>query len=307
MARYIINRLFSMITTLLIISSITFFLMHSIPGGPFASERELTPEVEAILMERYGLDLPLSQQYFNYMTGIVQGDLGVSMTKTGIEVSDIILQGLPTSAKVGLVAIGVILLLGIPIGIVSALKQNTILDHIVMFIATIGIAVPSFVIGTFIMYVGGEVLGVIPAGGLNEWRGYIGPVIALSGFSLAYVTRLMRSSMLEILRQDYIRTAKANGLSHFKVIYKHALKNALIPVITYVGPMIASILTGSFVVEKIFALPGMGRYFTDSITNRDYTVIMGITLFYATIYIVMVLIVDIAYAFVDPRIKIDER
>ncbi|OON96478.1 MAG: peptide ABC transporter permease [Epulopiscium sp. Nele67-Bin005] len=306
MARYIVKRFFSMIVTLFIIGTITFSLMHSIPGSPFSSERTLSPEMEQALMAKYGLDQPLYKQYFNYLGGLLQGDLGLSMTKLGVSVNDMIGEGLPTSAKVGFSAVALILALGIPIGIISALKQNTILDHIVMFIATIGIAVPSFVIGTFIMYVFGEILGWIPAGGLSDWKSYIGPVIALAGFSLAYVTRLMRSSMLEVLRQDYIRTAKANGLSQIRVIGKHALKNALIPVVTYVGPMVASILTGSFVVEKIFAIPGMGRYFTESVTNRDYTVIMSMTLFYAAIYIVMVLLVDIAYALIDPRIKLDD-
>lgn len=173
-----------------------------------------------------------------------------------------------------------------------------------MIIATIGVTIPSFVIGTFIMYIFGEKLAWIPAGGLESWKSYIGPVIALGGFSIAYVTRLTRSSMLEVLRQDYIRTARANGLSKLRVIGKHALKNALIPVVTYVGPMVASILTGSFVVEKIFAVPGMGKYFVESVSSRDYTVIMGLTIFYAAIYIVMVFIVDIAYAYIDPRIKI---
>ncbi|OOB79944.1 MAG: peptide ABC transporter permease [Epulopiscium sp. Nuni2H_MBin001] len=306
MARYVVKRLFSMIVTLLIISALTFGLMHSIPGGPFTSERELAPEIEAALMEKYGLDQPLYQQYLTYIGNLLKGDLGVSMKKTGVTVNDMISQGLPTSAKVGMIAVCVILFMGIPIGIISALKQNSIIDHIVMFIATIGIAVPSFVVGTFMMYVFGELLGLIPAGGLSGWNSYIGPVVALSGFSLAYVTRLMRSSMLEVLRQDYIRTARANGLNQFKVIGKHALKNALIPVVTYVGPMVASILTGSFVVEKIFALPGMGTHFTESVTNRDYTVIMSITLFYAAVYIFMVLLVDIAYAVIDPRIKLSD-
>ncbi len=306
MARYVVKRIFSMVVTLLIISAITFGLMHSIPGGPFTSERELAPEIEAALMEKYGLDQPLYKQYTTYITNLLQGDLGVSMKKSGVTVNDMISQGLPTSAKVGAVAVCVILFMGIPIGIISALKQNTVLDHIVMFIATVGIAVPSFVVGTFMMYVFGEILGWIPAGGLSGWNSYIGPVVALSGFSLAYVTRLMRSSMLEVLRQDYIRTARANGLNQFRVIGKHALKNALIPVVTYVGPMVASILTGSFVVEKIFALPGMGTHFTESVTNRDYTVIMSITLFYAAIYIFMVLLVDIAYAVIDPRIKLSD-
>ncbi|OON93608.1 MAG: peptide ABC transporter permease [Candidatus Epulonipiscioides saccharophilum] len=306
MTRYIAKRLVSMIITLIIISSLTFSLMHAIPGSPFTRERALPPEIEAALMEKYGLDDPLWMQYINYIGDVVQGDLGLSMQKIGVSVNDMIEQGLPVSAKIGTIAVIVILILGIPIGIISALKQNTIIDNIVMFIATIGIAVPSFVVGTFIMYIFGEKLKWIPAGGLDGPTSYIGPVIALAGFSLAYVTRLMRSSMLEVLRQDYIRTAKANGLSQIRVIGKHALKNALIPVITYVGPMVASILTGSFVIEKIFALPGLGKYFTESVTNRDYTVIMSITLFYASIYIFMVLLVDIAYAFIDPRIKFED-
>ncbi|ONI45184.1 peptide ABC transporter permease [Candidatus Epulonipiscioides gigas] len=306
MSRYIAKRLVSMVITLLIISSLTFSIMHSIPGSPFTKDRALLPEIEAALMEKYGLDDPLWEQYLNYLGDFIQGDLGVSMQKIGVSVNDMINQGLPVSAKVGSIAVIVILALGIPIGMISALKQNSIIDHIVMFIATIGIAVPSFVVGTFIMYIFGEKLRLIPAGGLDGPSSYIGPVIALAGFSLAYVTRLMRSTMLEVLRQDYIRTAKANGLSQLRVIGKHALKNALIPVITYVGPMVASILTGSFVIEKIFALPGIGKYFTESVTNRDYTVIMSITLFYAAIYIFMVLLVDIAYAFIDPRIKLDD-
>ena len=175
-----------------------------------------------------------------------------------------------------------------------------------MIIATIGVTIPSFVVGAFIMYIFAGKLAWIPAGGLDEWKSYIGPVIALAGFSVAYVTRLTRSSMLEVLRQDYVRTARANGLSKWRVIGKHALKNALIPVVTYIGPMIASILTGSFVVEKIFAIPGMGKYFVESVTNRDYTVLMGITIFYAAIYILMVFVVDIAYGLIDPRIKLKD-
>lgn len=306
MARYIVKRFVSTIITLFLIGTLTFVLMNSIPGGPFTSERQLPPEIEAALMEKYGLDQPLWKQYITYFSNLAQGDMGISIKHKGVKVNDIIAQSFPVSAKVGVVAVFVILLLGIPIGIISALKQNTLTDHMVMVIATVGIAVPSFVVGTFIMYIFGEKLRWIPAGGLNEWKSYIGPVIALGGFSIAFVTRLMRSSMLEVLRQDYIRTAKANGLSNRSVIGKHALKNALIPVVTYVGPMIASILTGSFVVEKIFAIPGLGKYFVESITNRDYTVIMSITLFFAALYVVMVFLVDIAYAVIDPRIKLGD-
>ena len=198
-----------------------------------------------------------------------------------------------------------IVLLGIPIGIISALKQNTIIDYIVMFGATLGVTLPSFVIATGLIYIFALQLDLIPATGLTSWQSYIGPVIALSGYSLSFVARLTRSSMLEVLRQDYVRTARANGLNEFKVIGKHALKNALIPVITYVGPMIAAILTGSFVVEKIFDIPGMGTYFVDSVSNRDYTVIIGMTVFYAAFYVAMVFLVDVLYTLIDPRIKLD--
>jgi oligopeptide transport system permease protein len=306
MFRFAMKRLVSMVITLFLISTITFFLMHSIPGGPFTRERALPAEVEKALIEKYNLDAPLYQQYFDYLVDLFHGDLGPSFSKIGVRVNDMIGQGFPVSAKVGLLTVAAVLILGIPIGIISALKSNSVMDYVVMIIATIGIAVPSFVIGTFVVYVCGELLQILPPGGLDSWKGYIGPVIALGGFSLAFVTRLMRSSMLEVLRQDYIRTAKANGLSKWRVIGKHALKNALIPVITYVGPMVAGVLTGSFVVEKIFAIPGMGKYFVESVSNRDYTVIMGMTLFYAAIYIIMVFIVDILYAVVDPRIKLQD-
>lgn len=304
MLKYSLKRVVSMFITLFIISSITFMLMHAIPGGPFTSERSLTPEIEQALKEKYNLDAPLPEQYIDYMGNLIRGDLGVSYKKKGVTVNDIIAQTFPASAKIGVLAVIVILLLGIPLGIISALKQNSAIDYVIMIIATIGVTIPSFVIGTFIIYVFAGKLSWIPAGGLESWKGYIGPVIALAGFSIAYVARLTRSTMLEVLRQDYIRTARANGLSKWSVIGKHALKNALIPVVTYVGPMIASILTGSFVIEKIFAIPGMGKYFVESVTNRDYTVIMGITIFYAAIYIVMVFIVDIAYGLIDPRIKL---
>lgn len=306
MFKYSLKRIVSMFITLFLIATITFILMRSIPGGPFTSERNLTPEIEQALMEKYNLDAPLHEQYFDYMKDLLKGDLGVSYKKKGVTVNEIIAQTFPASAQIGMLSVVLILVIGIPLGVVSALKQNSAIDYVIMIIATIGVTIPSFVIGTFIMYVFGEKLSWIPAGGLEEWKGYIGPVIALAGFSVAYVTRLTRSTMLEVLRQDYIRTARANGLSKWRVIGKHALKNALIPVVTYVGPMIASILTGSFVVEKIFAIPGMGKYFVESVTNRDYTIIMGITIFYAAIYIIMVFIVDIVYGLVDPRIKLKD-
>lgn len=307
MGSYYLKRVISAIITILLIATLTFAMMHSIPGGPFTRERPVPDEILRALNEKYNLDAPLYVQYFDYMKGLVTFDLGPSYSKIGTTVNDLLVAGFPTSAKIGLMASIVIIVLGIPVGIISALKQNKPIDYFVMFMATLGVTVPSFVVATLIIYFFAGKLGWIPSFGLSSPKGYIGPVIALTGYSLSFVARLTRSSMLEVLRQDYIRTARANGLKELSVIGKHAVKNALIPVVTYIGPMIAAILTGSFVVEKIFAVPGMGRYYVESVTNRDYTTIMGMTVFYAAFYIVMVLFVDIAYGFIDPRIRLGKE
>ncbi len=303
MGNYLVKRLFSMLITLWFVITITFFLMHSIPGGPFTREKELPPQVIEALNEKYNLDAPLYEQYFDYLKGVVTFDLGPSFKMTGVAVTELIRKGFPYSARMGGLAALVVLLLGIPIGIISALKQNSIIDYIVTIIATIGVAVPGFVVATVYIYVFSSKLSLVPSFGLDSWQSYIGPVLALAFFSLAFVMRLMRSSMLEVLGADYIRTARAKGIPEPIVIFKHALKNAIIPVITFIGPMVASIVTGSFVIEKIFAIPGMGKYFVESVGNRDYTVLMGTTVFYAALVIVAILIVDVAYSIVDPRIK----
>ena len=303
MGRYITKRAIAAILTIFLIAAITFIMMHSIPGGPFTRERPVPEAILKVLNEKYHLDDPLFKQFLDYMKGLLTFDLGPSFSKIGVDVNELIVGGFPTSAKIGLLATVLIVLLGIPIGIISALKQNSPIDYLVMFLATLGVTVPSFVLATLIIYVFAGILGWLPTFGLASPLGYIGPVVALSGYSLSFVARLTRSSMLEVLRQDYIRTARANGIRERRVMFKHAMKNALIPVITYVGPMIAAILTGSFVIERIFALPGMGRYFVESITNRDYTTIMGMTVFYSAFYIIMVQLVDVAYAIIDPRIK----
>jgi oligopeptide transport system permease protein len=295
-----------MFVTLYLVVTATFFLMHAIPGGPFTREKPLPPAVIEALEAKFKLDQPLHVQYFDYVKGVFTFDFGPSFQKVGVDVTDMIVKGLPASAKIGMMAVLVVLLIGIPLGIISALKQNKWEDYVVTVLATIGVTIPSFVMATLIIYVFSAKLQVLPSFGLKTWKHFIGPVIALSGFSLAFVARLTRSSMLEVLQQDYIRTARAKGLSEFVVIGKHALKNALIPVITYVGPMIASILTGSFVIEKIFAIPGMGKYFVESVGNRDYTVIIGVTVFYAAFYIIMVFIVDVIYGIIDPRIKLHD-
>ncbi len=305
MRNYFARRIVASIFTILLISTITFFMMHSIPGGPFTRERPVPDAILASLNEKYHLDDPLIVQYLDYMKGLVKFDLGPSFSKVGVSVNQLISEGFPTSAKIGGVAVLLIVALGIPFGIISALRQNKPLDYITMIAATLGVTIPSFVVATLYIYIFAGKLGWVPTFGLHSWKAFIGPVIALSGYSLAFVTRLTRSSMLEVLRQDYIRTARANGIREFKVMAKHAIKNALIPVVTYIGPTIASILTGSFVVESIFALPGLGGYFVESITNRDYTTIMGVTAFFSAFYIIMVLLVDVAYAVIDPRIQFE--
>ena len=303
MTKYIIKRVIMMICTLLLISLLTFILMHSVPGGPFTSDRQLPEAVEAALNEKYNLNAPLATQYVDYMVDLLHGDLGPSFKYAGRSVNDFITSGFPVSARLGLVTICFVLLASIPLGIVAALKNGRWQDMGIMAIATLGVTIPSFVIATGLMYIFSYKLGWTPTIGLDSWKSYILPVIALGGYSLAFMARLMRSSLLEVMGQDYIRTARAKGLSEFKVVTRHALRNALIPVITILGPTIANLLTGSFVIEKIFALPGLGIHFVNSITNRDYTAIMGVTIFYAAFLIAMIFIVDIFYCLIDPRIK----
>lgn len=296
-----------MLITLWFVVTITFFLMHSIPGGPFdLNEKALPPQVLEALNEKYHLNDPLYKQYFDYLKGVATFELGPSFSRPGITVNQLIEQGFPVSAKLGGLAALVVIGVGVPVGIVSALKQNRWEDYLVTIFATLGVAVPGFVLGTLIVYVFSARLDILPAYGLDSWKHYIGPVITLSGFSLAFVSRLTRSSLLEVMQQDYIRTARAKGLPELTVIFKHALKNSLIPVITYMGPMIAAIMTGSFVTEKIFAVPGMGRHFVESVGNRDYTVLLGTTIFYAAFAIFMIFLVDIAYGLIDPRIKLGD-
>ncbi len=303
MKSFLLRRVVSLIITVILITALTFTMMHSIPGGPFTREKSVPPEILKHLNAKYNLDDPIPLQYLKYMKGLLTFDLGPSYSKIGTTVNELIITGLPASAQIGILASLVIIVLGIPLGIISALKQNKPIDYAVMFMATLGVTVPSFVVATLIIYFFAGKLGWIPSFGLRGPASYIGPVVALAGYSLSFISRLTRSSMLEVLRQDYIRTARANGIREFSVIGKHALKNALIPVVTYIGPMIATILTGSFVIEKLFAIPGIGRYYVESVSNRDYTTIMGVTVFYAVFYIIMVLLVDIAYSLIDPRIK----
>lgn len=305
MTRYILKRILLAIVTIWIVATLTFFLMNMIPGGPFLSEKAISPQATAALEAKYGLDKPLWQQYLTYMQGLLQGDFGMSLKQRGRTVLDIITSKFPVSARVGGIAVVLALVVGVVLGCVAALHQGKFWDRFISVFATLGIAVPSFVICTLLLYVFGAKLKWLPTLGLNSWQSYIMPVFAIAFYPTAYIMRLMRSSMLDALGQDYMRTAKAKGLSGNKQLFKHALRNAILPVITYVGPMLAYTIVGSFVVEKIFVIPGLGGSFITAITGRDYTLIMGTTIFLATLVILMTLVVDLLYKVVDPRIKLD--
>jgi oligopeptide transport system permease protein len=307
MIKYILQRLATMLITLFIIATITFFLMHAVPGGPFASDQNVPEEVRKALEDKYHLNDPLIKQYFDYLSGLVRFDLGPSFKFKGVTVNSLIQRGFPVSGKLGIFSILAILGIGIPLGIIAALKHNKWQDTGVRFAATIGITVPSFVIATILLYIFALKLRVLPSYGIDTWKGYILPVVALSGYSVSFIARLTRSSLLEVFRQDYMRTARAKGLKEGKILIKHGLKNALIPIVTVLGPLIAGLLTGSFVIESIFAIPGMGGYFVNAISNRDYTVIMGITVFYAAFLLIMIFIVDLVYGLLDPRIKLGKE
>ncbi|MBQ7944504.1 MAG: ABC transporter permease [Lachnospiraceae bacterium] len=304
MLKYIVKRIGLAIVTIWAVATLTYFLINMVPGGPFLSEKAVSPQALAALEAKYGLDKPLWEQYVTYMTDALHGDFGDSLKQRGRTVTSIIATKFPVSAKLGGTAVIVSLLVGVPLGCAAAMNRGKALDNIISVVATCGIAVPSFVICTVLMYFLGVHLNLLPTFGLTSWKHYIMPVISLAFYPTAYIMRLMRSSMLDVLGQDYMRTARAKGLSQKVSIFKHALRNAILPVVTYVGPMLAYTLTGSFVVEKIFTIPGLGGEFIGSITTRDYTVIMGTTIFLAALMVVMNVVVDIVYKIIDPRIKL---
>lgn len=302
---YILKRVLLALLTIWIVITITFFVMHSVPGGPFLSEKAISKEAQAALEAKYGLDKPLFEQYTTYLEDIVtEFDFGPSLKQRGRTVIDIIMDGMRTSAKLGLIAAAMAAVIGIVAGATAALRRNTVLDKAIMVISTAFVSMPSFIMGTLLLLFFSVKLGLVPANGSTS-AGLILPVITLSLSPMANITRLTRSSMLDVLGQDYIRTAKAKGVAGSKVIFGHALKNSLIPVLTYLGPMLAFIVTGSMVVEQIFAVPGIGRQFVSSIQNRDYTMIMGTTIFLASLIVILNLITDILYKVVDPRIEFE--
>lgn len=303
LAIYILKRLLLAIVTLFLVITITFFAMHAIPGGPFLSEKSPSPQVTAALNAKYGLDKPLMEQFVTYLKDVARFDFGPSIKQRGREVNEIILEGFKVSAKLGVAAAAIALVAGLTLGSLAAVFHNKFIDKLTMVLSTAFVAMPSFIIATFFLLIFCVKLTWLPANGSTA-GGLILPIISLSLYPMSYIIRLTRSSMLDVLGQDYIRTARAKGVKPHKVIFKHSLRNAITPVITYAGPMIAFIVTGSLVVEKIFAVPGLGKYFVSSIINRDYTLIMGTTIFLAALVIIMMLVSDILYKVFDPRVEL---
>jgi oligopeptide transport system permease protein len=304
MTLYIVKRFFANLLALWVIVTITFFLMKAIPGDPFTQEKALPKEILESLYAHYKLNDPWYIQYGNYLKSIVTWDLGPSFKYRARTVNDIIRSGFPISAILGLEAMLLAVSCGVFLGTVAALKQNQWQDYASMVIAVIGISVPSFILAASLQYVLSIKLDLLPVARWGTFKQSIMPAVALAALPTAFVARLARANMVEVLSMDYIKTARSKGLSDWVVIIKHGLRNALLPVVTYVGMLTANILTGSFIIEKIFGIPGLGQWFINSITNRDYTVIMGITVFYSIILLAAIFFVDLAYAWIDPRIKI---
>ncbi len=301
---YIIKRLLLALVTVLVVITVTFFAMNAIPGGPFNSEKATDPAIKAVLEAKYGLDKPLFERYLKYLADILfRFDFGPSIRQRGREVIDVLWDGFAVSGKLGIIAVVIAIAIGITLGTIAAINRNKLVDKIIMVFTTACNALPSFIIGSFFLIYFCVQWRLFPANG-TETGGNVLPIATLSLYPMAYITRLTRSSMLDVLGQDFIRTARAKGVSTRKTIFVHALKNALIPTITYVGPMIAYILTGSLVVEKIFNVAGLGAPFYNAIINRDYPIIMGVTIFLSVLVVIMTFLSDIAYKIVDPRIEL---
>jgi len=305
MGKYILKRIAVSILSLIAVMSITFFLIRIIPGGPFTDEKNIPPQVMENILARYKLNDPLYKQYTDYLLNVLRFDFGPSFRYEGISVNDIISQSFPISAEIGGLAIIISLLFGIPIGVISATNRGKKTDKILSVVSVMGITTPNFVIAIILTYIFILKLGIFKLGTSSGISGMILPAVTLSGFPMAFISRIVRSSMLEVIERDYIKTARAKGMTESKVIYVHALKNALMPVLTYLGPLAAGVLTGSFVVEQLYAVHGIGTYFVTSIQDRDYTTIIGVTVLYSFILITFNLIVDICYALIDSRIKLE--
>jgi oligopeptide transport system permease protein len=305
MSKYIVRRVLWLILVLLVVSFITFALMHIIPGGPWDREKALPPQVIENLNRRYGLDKPFLVQYGNYVWGLLQGDLGVSYSFQDRSVTQIIMQGLPKTATLGLTAFALAILIGIPLGMAAALRQNSAVDYASVLFSTIFASIPGFVMGILLMIVFGVALHWLPTGGWGSIRQIIMPSFALAALPAAFIARITRASTLEVMRQDYVRTARAKGLQERIVLTRHILRNSLIPVVTIAGPELAFLVSGSFIIEQLFSIPGIGRLFVQGVFARDYGLIMGSILFYAFVVAVINLVVDVLYAAIDPRIRYD--
>jgi len=306
MLSYFVRRVLYTIPLLFVLAVVTFLLMHAVPGGPFSGEEKpLPPVVVERLMKYYHLDEPLWKQFTDYLWNVLHGNLGPSYMQYGRTVNEIIKDHLPVSAQLGVLALLVAIVIGIPMGIIAALRQNTFIDYMCMSFAVAGVSIPAMALGPLLIYIFGVKLHWLPVARWESWRHMILPACTLGIGHSAIIARLTRASLLQILRKDFIRTAWAKGLSGSRVILVHALRNALIPVVTVLGPMFAALVTGTLVVEQIFSIPGLGRFFVYSITDRDYPVIMGVTLLYGVIIVAMNFVVDLTYAFLDPRITYD--
>ncbi|HEY5594660.1 MAG TPA: ABC transporter permease [Nitrospiria bacterium] len=304
MIRFVIRRLAWAIPVLWLVATVTFVLMHLVPGGPFDQEKPLPPEIKANIDAKYHLDEPLATQYLYYLKDLLRGDFGPSYKYLGRSVNDIIRDTFPVSMQLGLWAVLISVIVGVGAGIIAAARPRSWMDHAGMFLATAGISLPSFVLGTFLIMLFSYRFHFFPAALWEGWRYGVLPAVTLALLPAAYIARLTRSSMLEVLHKDFIRTARAKGFGERQVLLKHALKNSITPVVSFLGPLTATLVTGSFVVEFIFSVPGMGRYFITAVTNRDYPLIMGVTLIYAVLIVVANIVVDLVYTWIDPRMRI---
>ena len=310
MLAYTFKRILQGIVTVWFIATITFIAMHAVPGDPLANERATTEQIRRNLEQRYGLDRPVSEQYLVFIGGILQGDFGISFTQENRRVNDIIRENFPVSATLGILAVTFAALGGILMGALTALFRNRVPDFVIMFLVILGISVPSFVVAALSQLVLVDInaslgFSLLPVAGWGTLRHMIVPSMVLGLGTMAYLTRLMRSSMLEITSSDFIRTARAKGLPPARIFLKHQLRNAILPVVTVLGPAIAAITTGGFVVELVFAIPGLGRYFAEAVQQLDYTVIMGTTVFYGAFLVSMVIVVDLLYGWIDPRVRLE--
>ena len=304
MLKYALKRLATSLITIFLVIMLTFFLMQMVPGGPFLGEN-VNPKIVERMLEKYGYDQPLLVQFGRYLGNLLRGDLGLSMVaRPGTPVKEILRDCFPTSARLGFIALGLAILIGIPLGVLASVKHDTIFDRLFIFLSSLFVSIPSFILTVVLMMIFALWLKLLPVAFLESWTSYILPISGMAVYPMFHLGRLTRTTMLDAVSQDYVMTARAKGLSTGKIMFKRALRNAIIPVVTSLGPTIAGILTGSFVVEKVFAIDGMGKYFVNSISSRDYPLIMGTTIFYGALLIFCNYVVDLLYGIIDPRIKL---